>query len=520
MKRWMTGVLVLVLAIAVLTPSRANSSATTELRYESFDVPPQWIGAGNRQNPPCFTIDQAFAHGPNGIGGLVRRSHTFAYYGKPVGPKSFATPLSASGTFTIDEVAPAAELFFGWFNHNNPDWRKESSLFIRLRGTDPNATNPANNFGPDRAKVYLEYGTKDRLAGGESHGEQVIIAEDQPFLWRLRYEPSVAYTDPSGKAFHGRASLWLQSDSGPLGTYLPGNPQGKPAGTPLPNPLTLTVDLPEAHFLSGANFNRFGMTNRGSNTGAMEAYVAGLKIDGQGQISTAPSLSEPTGWSGANNLSAYTECVYPNVHNFGYDPGRRAAGGLIWRANGNPAWYADRIGYADPVAPRFLTLQHELYASGSLTPVRGATDSGIFVGWFHSQAATGCGAGGGLPEDALGVVTGGQSQYGERIWPTFRTRGTKSEKPALDASPLLRFNRNAQNWTLHYLPTVEGDGIARSGAITLTYGDRSVQVPITAGKFDGATRFDRFGIHTIDCDGQYQDVYLDDLTYTARQALP
>jgi len=152
--------------------------------------------------------------------------------------------------------------------------------------------------------------------------------------------------------------------------------------------------------------------------------------------------------------------------------------------------------------------------------VRGSTDGGIAVGWFKSDGSPGsCGApGGSLPEQILGFATGGQSSLGERIWPTFHFHGTKTGRPGLAAAPLLRFDANWHTWELRYTPTFDADGVARSGQITFTYQGQAISLTVSAANFDPAAEFDRFGIRTIDCSGMYEEIYLDDLTYTATPA--
>jgi hypothetical protein len=56
-----------------------------------------------------------------------------------------------------------------------------------------------------------------------------------------------------------------------------------------------------------------------------------------------------------------------------------------------------------------------------------------------------------------------------------------------------------------------------NGAVTVTLGARSATLPLPAGARAEGAAMDRFGLFNMqDNNGKHCEVYLDDLTYTAR----
>ena len=85
----------------------ACGSAAAEERHERFDRDPQWEGRNDRAlEPEPRSVRQDFGYsrtahagGRTGeIGGLVTPAAEPSYYAARIGPATFETPLSASGT--------------------------------------------------------------------------------------------------------------------------------------------------------------------------------------------------------------------------------------------------------------------------------------------------------------------------------------------------------------------------------------------------------------------------------------
>jgi len=82
-------------------------------------------------------------------------------------------------------------------------------------------------------------------------------------------------------------------------------------------------------------------------------------------------------------------------------------------------------------------------------------------------------------------------------------------------TPLVLSDQQRRPFTLRYVPTLDQDGVARSGVITFTYNGRTVQLPLPREKFDSRTSFNRFGLREDSCGGSWYQPFVDDLSYTA-----
>ena len=94
-----------------------------------------------------------------------------------------------------------------------------------------------------------------------------------------------------------------------------------------------------------------------------------------------------------------------------------------------------------------------------------------------------------------------------------RPSGGGSEFGNVRMSPTIYPDGQSHDWSLEYDPTA-ADG---KGRVVVTLDGRSVSLDLPEGANSGGTEFDRFGIVTSWIDGNSQDVYWDDVKYTAKQ---
>jgi WD40 repeat protein len=89
-----------------------------------------------------------------------------------------------------------------------------------------------------------------------------------------------------------------------------------------------------------------------------------------------------------------------------------------------------------------------------------------------------------------------------------RGHATDERKP-----PHIFPDAKSRDWTLEYSPGAAG----RDGQITITLDGQSVRLNFSKDHAAAGAHFDRFGIITTWVDGNGQQIYFDDLTYTASQ---
>jgi len=119
----------------------------------------------------------------------------------------------------------------------------------------------------------------------------------------------------------------------------------------------------------------------------------------------------------------------------------------------------------------------------------------------------------GIPESCLGIHVEGPSSEGFCFYPVYRTKGRQGR-----ASSAREFNHiypdgKNHNWSFDYDPL----GASGKGQITVVFDRNSHTFDLEEGDRSAGTTFDRFGIVTSWIDGNSQDVYWDDITYTVTQ---
>src|SRR5262249_36857962 len=228
-------------------------------RVERFDKDPQWDGSNNRASTPKpRTVRQDFGYsktthtgGQAGeIGGFPSPAAEPAYYAKKIPVKTFADPLTASGTLAC--TGRGAHALLGFFNADTlNEWRTPNTIALRISARG------------DVFFAWVEYATSRWRAGG-----------DQPRGLPTRRAPKTKRNAPARFAARGRVERWsLRYD-------LQAN-HGGGVITATIDDQTAVCHLREGHKADGATFNRFGLLNvMKSATDGSEVWLGDVTIDG------------------------------------------------------------------------------------------------------------------------------------------------------------------------------------------------------------------------------------------------
>ncbi|MEO7318720.1 MAG: hypothetical protein ABIZ56_07005, partial [Chthoniobacteraceae bacterium] len=347
----------------VLATLSAASSTFAAERMEIFDSDPGWDGHNNRAvTPEPRSIRQDFgfsssAHAggaPGEMGGFITPAAEPAFYAKKIPERSFADPLSASGTLVCE--GRQFHVLVGFFNAGTlNEWRTPNTLALRLQGRG------------DYFIAFLEYTTSRWRAGGDTPGGFAEVPnEERP--GRMR---SKGFSN--GSAVHRWSLKYDPNGNGGTGS------------------ITATIDgetsichLDPGHKADGATFNRFGLLTvmKQADTGG-EVWLDDIAINGQAE----PFEHDPK-WDAHQNRRTYITSVVRPRFDFGYNAtsyaggkGKGEMGGLIFRGDGRyphmMAYYGDRL--------EELTLARPLRASGKVSLRRGVTDSDVLIGFFHVE---------------------------------------------------------------------------------------------------------------------------------------
>jgi hypothetical protein len=469
-------------------------SAEPQAKTESFDRDPQWIGVNNRsaQLQEPRTVRQDFGYssqsqhaggaGAGEIGGFISPDGHAAYYAKPIRKGSFDEPLTASGTLLMGEGP--THLLLGFFNSNTVnEWRTPNSMAIRLNGRG------------DKFFAYVEYCTSKWRAGGDTTPFPSMVDPETGRLNLIGF--------PSNRSLKWKLA------------YDPEANDGKGQITATIGEATAVCTLEATHRSDGAEFNRFGIINviKSVDTGS-DAWFDDVAINGQG----VESFDHDPQWEGRDNRQTVASRIVRPWFDFGYSPTHFAAGkasgelgGQIFRGDCREkprlACYGDRIGP--------LSLDKPLKASGRVVLKRGVSDSTALFGFYNSRDSMrqNESQSDGIPESVLGIHIEGPSRDGFRFYPVLRAKGGNGRTPRVDDFPIILPDGKSHQWSLVYLPGAEG----AKARITVTFDGKTGDWTLSGDDLSKATRFDRFGIVTSWIDGNSQDVYWDDLTYTVSQ---
>lgn len=461
------------------------------LKNESFDRDPNWVGVNNRsareQSPIAvrqdfgFSPNTSFAGGaaPGEIGGLVTAAGEVAFYGKRIALADINQRLSASGVISMDPGA--THLLLGFFNSKTlKEWRTPNTIAIRLNGRG------------EKFFAYVEYCTSKWRAGGDT----------TPF-------PSV--TDPETGRWNLIGYPCRKSLKWTL-TYDPAANEGKGAVTATIGDDLAVCNLDPDHKTDGASFDHFGILN------VMKSVDSGSAVwldDVAVLDSAAEDFSRDPQWDGRRNRASWQTTLVRPWFDFGFSDtnfaggkNRGELGGQIFRGDcREPHRMAC---YGDPIGP--LTLEQPIQASGRVTLRRAVSDSTALFGFYNSRDSMRVNESqrNGMPEAVLGIHIEGPSSLGFRFYPVLRVRGGDSLYGEVREFPTIYPDGASHEWSLTYDP--RGNGL-----IVVTLDGKSGTWDLPEGTKSSLTTFDRFGIVTSWIDGNSQDVYWDDLSYTAAQ---
>jgi hypothetical protein len=462
-------------------------------RHESFDRDPRWDGHNNRATTPApqrvrqdfgFSETQHAGGSAQGeLGGFVTPAAEPAYYAKRIPTATFKDRLTASGKFAC--TGDHFHVLVGFFNADTiNEWRTPNSIVLRLYGRG------------DVFYAYVEYATSRWRAGGDSPGGFALIGEEGTGKTQLR-----------GFASKGAVHNWSLE-------YDPEVNGGKGSISVRIDDEQAVCHLDDGHKQDGATFNRFGLLSipKLFDTGG-EVWLDDIKINGETEDFTA----DPK-WDAVGNRRTYiTYGVRPRF-NFGFSDtqfaggkGQGELGGVVFRGD---CRYPDKLAYyGDRLEP--LTLDKPLRASGKMSMRRGISDSTTLIGFFDSKKSVEVSQSqsSGFPMNFLGIALEGPSSEGFYVYPVYRFPNGADGYSRGRELPHILPDGKTSDWSLEFDPKAAGG----AGRITVTFGPKRVELDLAAGQLRSPVRFDRFGIVTTWIDGNSQDVYFDDLTYTIKQ---
>lgn len=477
---WWISSAALFASLMALAPARCQELRVVETR---FDVDPLWEGFRNHLLPnPPKTTEQDFGFRPTQhaggmrageIGGVVARSASPAWYAKEIPARTFADRLTVSGKFSVLKSEGGSGVMIGWFHEKSRGWRTPNSLAMRINGDGR------------KYRLFYEYGTTRGMTGGGGafEGEMWQTTKTPPFVsdgtvhrWQLDYDPRSA-NEPGQITFRV-------------------------------DDRTYVTDVPLEHKADSATMNRFGIWNVQVPGDELEVFFDDLIVGDRTETFDA----DPA-WQAQGNQVKFVDRVRRPYHDFGFQRSSHAGGqegevgGIVFRDE-RPAYYAGPTGK--------LSLADTLEASGTLTMLRAAADSGVLIGWFDSatkQANE-------TPENErrqrnyLGIVLEGPSRIGHVLRPAYGTsEGPGAVAPVDDRWRVIRPDASVHRWLLRYDPR----GAEGSGRIALTVDGDTKAFELAPGHRQLGATFDRFGLFNLQTGGHFVEVYLDDLKYTARR---
>ncbi|WP_428938592.1 hypothetical protein [Fontivita pretiosa] len=523
--------------------------------HQDFSEDPGWEGYNNRvvaRNPP--TKRQDFGWSPTThasstageIGGTMWVSRTPAWYAMPLGRAlSYRQSFSASGRVAI--LSTSGTGYIGFFNSTRQEWRPWSAIGLRL--SDAKRGEALHGKQISGAQIWIDYMTATWKAGYMVL-DAFIPADGSVHTWSIDYDadarpdtrwPHAAMrelfeadsryaeqdivaalrrNDPDLAREQVRELLERARDQGLL-EYDPRRGtnywERKAKLDQVQGRITFQLDdaTPVRYFLDPgirnepAAMDRFGLFNFQIPEGkSIEFYVSDLTVNGE-----KIELSRDPNWQGVGNRVTFIERDFHPGQNYGYSQtnwaGERPGeiGGLFWRnepIDPYHGFYADDVGV--------LTLDDTISFSGMINFVNGGTDASMMFGYFNRQEQ--------LKElsdtssraktIAMGIRISDHTSIGYSFEPRLSTARGTAQKDGPQFVP----DRRPRRFSFDYDP-IGNDG---NGRITAKLEDEVMVINLKPEQRRSGARFDRFGLFNVRNGGKYVEVYLDDLTYTARRA--
>jgi hypothetical protein len=467
------------------------ASLSGATKTETFDRDPGWEGVNNRsarnREPQTITQDFGYSATRNAggakageIGGTISQAGEVAYYAMPIDTRTFKDKLTVSGTFAAPDGG--FHVLFGFFNASTTnEWRTNNTLGLRLQGRG------------DHFYAFADYCTSKWRAGGQSFTNDPDRKSSRA--------PATPF--PSG----GKPIKWSF-------TYDPSGDGGKGTITATFGDQKAVCELDSGHKDDGATFNRFGIMNvMKSADSPGQFWFDDITVNGK-----AIAFDQDPKWESKNNRTTWGSKIVRPWFDFGYSDthfaGGKAKGELGGQIFRGDCRYPERMAcYGDRIGP--LTLEKPFKASGKVAMTRGVTDSTVLFGFYNSKESMRVNESqkDGVPETCLGIHIEGPSSEGFLFYPVYRAKGGGTTFSSFRDFPHIHPDRKSHNWVLEYNP----NGANGNGQITVTLDGKSNTMDLAAGARQSGTTFDRFGIVTSWIDGNSEDVYFDDITYTVSQ---
>jgi hypothetical protein len=526
------------LVVAGLFPPFVPAAEPLVQVYQDFSQDPGWEGFQNRivaLDPPHVKQDFGWADGK--IGGSIWSSTTPAWYAMPIGrPLTFKDGFSASGKIAFPpESKGRGSAFLGLFNHARQEWRPWSSLVTRFTGVE------------NGVKVGIDYMSAEWGAGG-MESDTIIPADGSVHNWRMDYDPDATapaqWPDPKLKNYltnHGQTvdqilekakqaepditreqlqkRLMIALRQGLIDHLLRREELWSlhKRKEKIKGVITFQIDddIPYSVFMRAeqhdqpVELDRFGIFNTQTYHRPFAFYVTDLTVNGQ-----KLDLSNDPNWEGHGNRVEFPETDFQRC-DFGFSDTNWAGekpgeiGGQFYRLEPiDPlhACYADDIGK--------LTLDDAISFSGSVCFTAGATDAGMFFGYFNAQSrkVTLTDPKADAPTDGLlGIEVDGPTRIGY-YFTLFCSPTAQTAKRV--QGPIFHPTRERHKFSFDYDPSAN-NGLGR---ITLKLDETPVMLNLTAEQRATGVSFDHFGLASKRAGGKYVTIYFDDLTYTARRA--
>ena len=469
------------------------TAARAEERHESFDRDPKWDGHNNRAvKPEPQQVRQDFGYSQTRhcggaaageVGGLITPAREPAYYARRIPTASFNDHLTASGKFAA--TGRNFHVLLGFFNADTiNEWRTPNTIVFRLYGRG------------DVFYAYVEYCSSRWRAGGDSPGGFATVDDpEKPGKQQLRGFKSqgVVHTwsidyNPSGNGGDGQILVSIDNEHA-------------------------VCNLDKGHKADTATFNRFGLLSiPKSFDGGDEVWLDDIAVNGEKEDFT----TDP-GWDAVGNRRTYTTNGVRPRFDFGFSDTQFAGerrgelGGIVFRGDNR---YADRLAYYGDRL-HTLSLDKPLHAAGKVALRRGVSDSTVLIGFFNAQKSVKVSNSqfSGWPIGFLGAAVEGPSREGFLFYPAYRVTENAQGNAQGDGLPHILPDGQPHDWSLDYQPAT----IDRSAKIVVHFDQHRVELELPAAHTGAPATFDRFGIITTWIDGNSQDIYFDDLSYTSKQ---
>jgi hypothetical protein len=142
------------------------------------------------------------------------------------------------------------------------------------------------------------------------------------------------------------------------------------------------------------------------------------------------------------------------------------------------------------------------------------SDSTVLFGFFHSERSIrkSDAQKSQMPENFVGVAVEGPSREGFYFYPVYGTdrEGETGTGVYAKDPPRIHPDGKPHAWTFRYVPgTAEA-----AGKITVTLDGQSTSLDVPAAHQAIGAAYNRFGFVTAHIDGNGQEVFVDDVSYT------